>query len=674
MRLKKLMIASLCVSLISASTLLSACSSKSDGASNTTSEKDTTIEENQEKAQEESEENEDSTNTADITKFDITVEYKDKQLNTAYDESAATKIELSDSGIQVDGSGATVEDGTVTITKAGTYVISGSVSDGQIVVDSEEEGYVWLVLNNANITNQSSSAIYVKNADNTLITLPEGTKNEVTDGKEYVFEGDDTSLNAAIYSKDDLFINGTGSLTVNGNYNHGIQSKDDLVIISGTISVQSTGDGIIGKDSVVIKEAEIVINAGGDGIKATNATQDKGYIYLDNPNITIVAGNDGIQAETCMVIEKGTYDITTGGGSSNASAKENGEFNQGWGNWGGDRSNTNGDMTPPQNKSNSSDNSATGISAITSENQTADSSTDSTTTTSDSAKGLKAGVDITINGGTFVLDCSDDTIHTNNSITISDGKITAASGDDGMHSDTILTINGGDIEITKSYEGIESSDIYINGGTITLTASDDGFNAAGGSDSSSVSGRPGQNQFSGAGDYTMTFNGGTVQVYASGDGLDSNGTIIVNGGTIYVDGPTSGGDSALDYETGLEINGGTLLTVGSIGMAESPTGGTQYSVMVNLDATCQAGTKLVIKDSTGNAVLTYTPSKVYQSIVFSTDTLKNGETYGVYVDDELKSTVTISSTVTVEGEGGMSGGNRGMNGGGGRGATRDGGF
>lgn len=225
---------------------------------------------------------------------------------------------MSDSGIQVSDSGAVVQGNTVTITKAGTYIISGSVSDGQVIVDSSEEGYVWLVLDNVSITSQNSSAIYVKSADNTLITLPEGTKNEVTDGKDYVFEGEETSLNAAIYSKDDLFINGTGSLTVTGNYNHGIQSKDDLVIISGNITVHSAGDGIVGKDSVVIREAVITVEAGGDGIKSTNAVQDKGYIYLDNPNITITAANDGIQAETCMVIEDGIYDIITGGGSGNA--------------------------------------------------------------------------------------------------------------------------------------------------------------------------------------------------------------------------------------------------------------------------------------------------------------------------------------------------------------------
>lgn len=636
MRLRKSMISCLCLLLVGTTTMMGACSSKQDGNINDSDKSiNTTTAANEPADGNEGNQVEsgDSESTADITKFDINVSYKDKQLNTVYDETAATKIQLSDSGIQVSDSGAVVQGNTVTITKAGTYIISGSVSDGQVIVDSSEEGYVWLVLDNVSITSQNSSAIYVKSADNTLITLPEGTKNEVTDGKDYVFEGEETSLNAAIYSKDDLFINGTGTLNVTGNYNHGIQSKDDLVIISGNITVHSAGDGIVGKDSVVIKEAVITVEAGADGIKSTNAVQDKGYIYLDNPNITITAANDGIQAETCMVIEDGIYDIITGGGSGNASTKDNGEFNHGWGNWGGGRPEMREDMEPDSNED----------------------------TVSDSAKGIKAGVDITINGGVFTCDTSDDAIHSNNSITINKGTMTMASGDDGIHSDTILTIHGGEIEITKSYEGIESANIYVNDGTITLTASDDGLNAAGGSDGSAINGRPGQNSFSGAGSYEMVFNGGTVLVYADGDGLDSNGKIIINGGTLWIEGPEDGGNTAVDYESGLEINGGTLFAAGSAGMAVAPTGGSQCSVMINFDSVFQGETKVTVRDSEGTGILNYTPGRSWQSIIFSSPDLQKGNTYDILTNEELNTSVMLSDLVTTVGvSGGMNGG---MNGG-----------
>ncbi len=610
MRLKNSMVSGLCLLLTATAAMMGACDPKKDGSEGYRTEGG------------------EYETSADITKFDINVSYKDRQLNTFYDETSATKIRLSDSGIQVSDSNAVVQGTTVTITKAGTYIISGSVSDGQIIVDSSDEGYVWLVLDNVSITSRDSSAIYVKSADNTLITLPEGTTNTVTDGKDYVFEKEDTSLNAAIYSKDDLCINGLGSLTVTGNHDHGIQSKDDLVIISGNITVHSEGDGIVGKDSVVIREGVISVEAGGDGIKSTNSVQDKGYIYLDEPHITITASNDGIQAETCMVIEDGIYNIITGGGSGTAGTKANESTHWGSGNRGGGRPETEEDMEPDADGD----------------------------MVSDSAKGIKAGVDITINGGIITCDTSDDAIHSNDSITINKGTLTLASGDDGIHSDTIFTIQGGEIGITKSYEGIESANIYVNDGTITLTASDDGFNAAGSSDGSAVNG-PGQNPFSSAGDYEMVFNEGTVLVFADGDGLDSNGKIIINGGSLWIQGPEDGGNSALDYESGLEINGGILFASGSAGMAVAPTGGSQCSVMINFESVLREETEVTVRDSEGTGILNHTPGRSWQSVIFSSPDLQKGNTYDILTNKELYTSVTLSDTVTVVGgSGGMNGG------------------
>lgn len=610
MRFRKGISAGICILLLGSVFIMGACSSKKNDRAD------------------------DGVQTADpdtIVKFDIHADYKEHQLNPEYDETSAVKIQLSDSGIQISDSGAVVKENTVTITKAGTYIVSGSLSDGRLMVDSRDTGYVRLVLDNVSITSRNSSAIYVKNADNVLITLPEGTENQVTDGKEYKAEDEEGSLNAAIYSKDDLVINGTGNLAVTGNYNHGIQSKDDLVIISGNIQVHSAGDGIVGKDSVVIKEAVITVEAGGDGIKSTNAVQDKGYIYLDDPDITVTAANDGIQAETCMVIERGVYAITAGGGSSNAPAKQRDESAPGMGKPDGGYPGMREEMMPEQ-----------------------DSGDD---TASDSAKGIKAGVDITINGGIFTCDTSDDTIHSNSSITINNGTMTLASGDDGIHSDTVLSVNGGEIEITKSYEGMESAGICVNEGKITLRADDDGINAAGGSAASAMGGRPGQNPFSGAGDYEMVFNGGTVLVYAAGDGLDSNGKIVINGGRLWIEGPTDGGNSAIDYESGLEINGGTLFAAGSAGMAEAPTGGSQYSLMINFDSVLQQGTEVTVRDSEGTGILSSTPGRIYQSVIFSSPDLQKGNTYDILINEELYTSVSVSDIVTIHGTvGGMNGG------------------
>jgi hypothetical protein len=217
-----------------------------------------------------------------------------------------------------------------------------------------------------------------------------------------------------------------------------------------------------------------------------------------------------------------------------------------------------------------------------------------------------------------------------------------ASGDDGIHADAALEISGGDVSITKSYEGIESSLITINDGNIHIVASDDGFNAAGGADGSSVNGRPGQNNFeSPGGDNYLYINGGYTVVNAAGDGIDANGAIEMTGGTVIVSGPTNNGNGALDYLGSFKISGGFLVAAGSSGMAQSPSeASTQYSLMVNFDAMQPAGTLFHIETEDGADVLTFMSSKEYQSVVLSSPELEKGETYLVYTGGGATGTVT----------------------------------
>lgn len=461
-----------------------------------------------------------------------------------------------------------------------------------------------------------------------------------------------------------MVINGLGSLTINANYNHGIQSKNLLKIISGNIDIISNGDSIIGKDGVIEKEAVINIESQEDGIKATKVEENKGYIYLYNPEITIKAKKDGIQAVTCLYVKDGKYNIETG------ETNENSQSN-------------------------------------------------SDTSTDYSRKGMKAGVDITIENGEYTIDSEDDGIHSNNSITVNAGTVNIASKDDGVHADTELTINNGDIKVSESDEGLEAKYITINDGNIDITTSDDGINASSGSSTTLDSGnapevgnRPempanengevdtnagnrsempanensentlgnnsrmmpggGQGGFNESDGSELVINGGIVHANAGGDCIDSNGTITINGGEIYVDGPTSGGDGALDYADTCEINGGILVATGSIGMATAPTSGsTQYSVNAAFSKTYNGETKVTVKDSSGNEVLTYTPAKNFQSFVFSTDKLKSGETYTIYAGDTQEGTFTVSDITTTVGNvssgmgggkpGGMQGGRPGKN-------------
>lgn len=526
----------------------------------------------------------DSTENAEIE----TTETLDEDLG-----DITASISLSDT-ISIDGSGATVDNNIVTISNGGTYSISGTSSNSQIIVDSASEENVYLVLNNVDLTCTNSAPIYVKSAKNAIIVLPDNSENTITDGTTYTFEDSSTDEpSAAIFSKDDLTIKGNGSLTVSANYNDGIVSKDDLKITGGNISVTSVDDGLIGKDSINIKGGTIKVTASGDGLKATN-TEDttKGYVLIEGGTLNIISTNDGIQAETNVNITEGTINITSGGGSVNSSSKNDNMQNP-WGQWG---------------KS---------------------SNTTSSSSDTSSAKAIKAVSNIIIDGGTITIDSSDDSLHSNDNLTINGGTFEISSGDDGIHSDTTLEINGGDINISKSYEGIESTAITINDGAIHLVSSDDGLNAAGGNDASSTSGRLGQNNFSSS-TGSININGGYLYVDASGDGIDANGSIDMNDGTVIVNGPENSGNGALDYDSSCNINGGLFIAAGTSGMTQSPsTSSKQNSVNVFLSSQ-SANTLISIKNESGKDIVTFAPSKTYQSVIISSPNLQTNTTYTVY--------------------------------------------
>lgn len=543
--------------------------------------------------------------TAAATVVPVSVEYDDDDLNSGVSGAGISEITLKGNSIAFAGGGAIIDGNVVTITSAGDYSFSGSLDDGQIIVNARVSGTVRIILKGADIACSTTSPIYIKNAEKVVITLAEGTENSITDGALYVFEDEESDEpGAAIYSKSDLTINGNGSLVVNANYNNGIQCQDDLKITGGNITVNAVNEGIQGKDSVNVRDGNITIDADGDGIQSTkDGDEEKGYIAIEGGTLNITAGSDAIQAATNVLVSGGKLTLSSGGGSINSSS------GAGWGNWGRQ-------MVQP------------GM-------------TGTATDSAGSAKGIKAAVDITITGGKINIDSSDDSINSNNSLAISGGNIVMASGDDGMHADAILVISGGDITIAKSYEGIESAAITVNDGTIYVTSSDDGFNAAGGADGSSVNGRPGQNDFMSAGSNTLTINGGYIYVDADGDGLDVNGPMTVTGGTILVNGPTNNGNGPLDYTGSFNMTGGYLVAAGSSGMAQAPsTTSTRYSVMINLSSALAAGTLFHIETAGGEDILTFLPAKSYQSVVFCSAALENGETYVVYSGGNVTGTAT----------------------------------
>ncbi|MBG0787969.1 MAG: carbohydrate-binding domain-containing protein [Anaerolineaceae bacterium] len=519
------------------------------------------------------------------------VEINESSSDYTWDAADEATITLVDNAINTDSQNVSLSGNVVTIEAPGTYRLSGSLSDGQIVVSATVEGVVRLILDGVNIHNDAGAAIYVEDAEKVIVYLADNTENTLSDGTNYVLtDPESDEPNATLFSKADLTIDGTGSLSVTGNYNDAIASKDGLIINSGVLAVVAADDGIRGKDYVLIRSANITIDANGDGIKSDEADDAaKGWIIIEAGNLNIQAGMDALDAETAVVVESGTLNLTAGDGITNV--------------------NFNSDV---------------------------------------SMKGIKAGSAVTINGGVVNVYSTDDAIHSNGSILINGGEFNLTSGDDGMHADTELTIENGSITITESYEGLESATITIDDGQITIKASDDGINVAGGADASGMNmdmggrggrdGGPGMDMFGGAGDYNLYINGGTIYMNAGGDGLDSNGSITMTGGTVVVNGPTDNGNGPVDYMSSFSISGGTLLAAGSSGMAQAPDGNsTQPALMIFFGTTLSAGTPVSLVDASGANVVTVVPSKEYSSLVISSPDMVLGEMYTLYVGGSVAS-------------------------------------
>ena len=578
--------------------------------------------------------------------LDASEMFTDRDKEIGYDDTSAVSIELSDSSASCDSRNVTIDGSTITITQEGTYVLSGNLSDGQIVVDADA-AKVQLVLNGVDITKKSSSAIYVKSADKVFVTLADGTENKLTTSGTFETD-DDNNIDAVIFSKEDITLNGKGSLTVSTEDGNGITSKDDLKITSGTYNITASGHGLEGKDSVRIADGTITITAGKDGIHSDN-TEDagKGFVYISGGKLDITSTGDGIDASNVVQVDDGEVNIVAGGGSANSTKTHNmgpgggkgGESPSGdmpggekpGGNMpGGEK--PSGDM-PGGNESESenseNDTNSTGNSTSDNKSVSTDKNADTDNSTSDSSdtvstKGIKADNNLYINGGTFNVDSADDSFHTNMAMTVSGGTFTISSGDDAMHADGALLVSDGSIDISKSYEGLEGITVTVDGGDIKIVSSDDGINAAG--DDTSVSS-------------LIEINGGTVYVNAEGDGIDSNGDIKINGGELTIDGPANDGNSAIDIGDGANgyINGGTVIAIGCAGMVEEfDISSEQAMINVQVSDDNISG-EVVLTDSDGNEIISYTPAKSYDCVQISSSMLKTGETYTLKAGDTTTS-------------------------------------
>lgn len=402
---------------------------------------------------------------------------------------------------------------SLTITDGGDYLFTGEKTNATLTVNAPGKE-VTITLSGVTVNNANGPALYVKAAKKVTLILAEGTTNTLTDGTAYSLTDGDTVVDASLFSRADLTLGGKGTLVVNGNYKHGIVCKDDLVFTSGTYQITAKNVAIDGKDCVKASGGSFTVNALTDGIRASNIEDpNKGFIYLSGGTFQIASGNDSVQAATLLKIENATITATARGGHQNAETLE-GSF-----------------------------------------------------------KGLKAGADIQIFGGTFTLDTKDDAIHSDGTIMIGNGTFTIASGNDALQATTDLAVKNGTLTVSTCNDGLQATNVVITGGTSTLTVSQ--------------------------------------------SGIQTTGNYYQSAGTLILYGSHGNGKAILNYAGTATMEGGTLLAFGDSSKSRHLTAMKNQAALLLPVSAQGAGTPFtLVKD--GKTIATVTPAKGYSLVLVST--------------------------------------------------------
>ena len=587
--------------------------------------------------------------------------------------------------VSIDGVGARLDDGEVLICQAGVYQVSGACENSRIMVKAGSADDVTLLLAGLTLTNPEDEAIYFKTAGTATVVLTAGSENVLTGGIEpepaKETEGttnaderpeEDTATGAALRSICPMTIEGEGYLTVRGYINNGIAADSGLTLSGGTLDVTAVNNGVKSDSDINICGGSVTVHAEGDGVQAGDALDITG----GELNVTTGTGAEGAEMKVSDSLMMGGGGMGGGRGSKEASAEADTTTSE------KTEETTESTSEEPITKgtsekatTESAENSAEITDSGENEDDTpaAENSTasremrggmmpgmemnwDADDSGNISRKGLKATNAITISGGIITADTEDDAIHSDGSITITGGELSLRSGDDGIHGETTLDISGGHTDVLYCYEGLEATAIYISDGYTNVIATDDGMNA-GGMGMMGPGMRPGASQEASAEAEANTetneattseeatetietivrITGGIVIVNSGGDGLDSNASMYIEGGTIFVSGPSSNWDSPIDFGEGSSefvISGGSLMAAGYSGMFESPdtTDASQSSVYYIQSEYAPDNAVTVLKKADGTVLGEYAFANSYNGVLISTPDMAAGETYTLTID------------------------------------------
>ena len=510
------------------------------------------------------------------------------QAQTSFDESQASQITLADQTATVTGQGASFSDQTLTISQAGTYVLTGSGKNIKLVVEAADTDQVHLVFQNLTLEGEGS-LLQINKAQEVVISLAEGSQNALTESQA----SDDEKVKATIHSQVPLTLNGTGNLTLTALTKNALEVEDDLKVLGGTYTVKAANHGFKAEGALAIEAATLSIEAGKDGLHAEHdETTERANISLNPTQLSIAATEDGVDAGNELTIKGGT--ITVSQSEEGLEARVIRQL-------GGDvtiKSSDDGVNASAGSSSKTSDTSAT-------------SKTSDANTTSNKADTSSSASQATTDSATASTSASQST-----------ADPAATSQTDQANQDK-----------NQTPPAPTAGQAPPQGGQPPQNGQGPGSMPPGGQEESDPS-------------LQIILEGGTLTIDAEGDGIDSNGTVTISGGSLVVNGSVQGGNGPLDAAGDITITGGRVWALGTSDMLQGfAQGSTQASITANIAGT--AGQTLIILDANGKEVARQTASKDFQAVIMSSADLVDGQTYTIQVEGTTQTaTAALVTPVT----------------------------